>query len=137
MKSRSSAASGNRRCVRVLRVAYIDQVSELGGAEHLLLTLLSGIGQAGISPILICCQDGPLLDQARRFGIKTMIVPLPRFASLSSIVKTVKIPNPFAAVWNCLSLVRSARIMRSVFRAEGVDLVQTNSTFSHLYVGIA
>jgi glycosyltransferase involved in cell wall biosynthesis len=130
-------ASENRRCARVLRVAYIDQVSELGGAEHLLLTLLSGIAQAGISPILICCQDGPLPNQARRRGIRTLIVPLPRFASLSSIVRTVKIPNPFAAFWNCLSLVRSARIMRSVFQAEGVDLVQTNSAFSHIYGGIA
>lgn len=130
-------ASENRRCARLLRVAYLDQVSELGGAEHLLLTLLSGIGQAGISPILICCQEGPLPDQARRLGIRTMIVPLPRFASLSSIVRTVKIPNPFAAFWNCLSLVRSARIMRSVFQAEGVDLVQTNSAFSHIYGGLA
>lgn len=121
----------------MLRVAYIDQVSELGGAEHLLLTLLSGIGRAGVSPILICCQEGSLPEQARRFGIRTLIVPLPRFASLSSVVRTVKIPNPFAAFWNCLSLVRSAWIMRSVLQAEGVDLVQTNSTFSHIYGGLA
>lgn len=121
----------------MLRVAYIDQVSEMGGAEHLLLTLLSGIVHAGISPLLICCQDGPLPEQARRLGVRTLIVPLPRFASLSSVVRTVKIPNPFAALRNGLSLVRSAWIMRSVFQAEGVDLVQTNSAFSHIYGGLA
>jgi glycosyltransferase involved in cell wall biosynthesis len=120
-----------------MKIAYIDQSGELGGAEHLLLTLLDGLPKDKISPLLICAHDGPFLEQARKKGIPTITVLLPHFFSISFLINHRKIFNPLALFWNALSLFRSAWRVMLCLRAAKIDLVQTNSAFAHIYGGLA
>ena len=52
----------------------------MGGAERVLLDLLGMVRHARPSwPVgLLVANDGPLVDDARRLGVKTLIVPFPR-----------------------------------------------------------
>ena len=120
-----------------MRIAYIDQAGEMGGAEHLLLTLLDGLPREKVQALLICGQDGPFVDQARRRGIQTLVVPLPALYSTSWVVNQRKLINPLAVLWNVVSLFRSAWRVRWHLRNAQIDLVQTNSAFAHIYGGLA
>lgn len=121
----------------IIRIAYVDQQTEMGGAEHLLLTLLEGLPRDTVDPLLICPQDGAFVEEARQLNIPTRIVPLPVFYSLSWVVNQRKIFNPLAAIWNLSSILRSAWQLKTHLKEAQVDLVQTNSAFAHIYGGLA
>jgi glycosyltransferase involved in cell wall biosynthesis len=121
----------------LLRIAYLDQTGELGGAEHVLLLLLKGMVKTAVDPVLICAEDGPFPERARELGITTRIISLPRFASLSVVVGRLKILNPTAVVWNAIALLISALRVEPTLRKEAVNIVQTNSAFAHIYGGLA
>lgn len=128
-----------------VRIAYIDHTGEMGGAEHLLLQLLTGLTSAPtatetanpVAPILICGRDGLFPQKALERGIPTVILPLPKLASFSLVLGHRKILNPFAVVSNLVQLLRASRQLGARLRDTGVDLVQTNTTFAHLYGGLA
>ena len=120
-----------------IRIAYIDQTGEMGGAEHLLLTLLNGLPHDAIQPMLICAENGPLVNIVRGLGIPVKILTLPPLYSVSWIFKHRKIFNPLAVFWNVVGLVRSAWRTRRYLSSMRVDLIQTNSAFAHLYGGLA
>ena len=121
----------------MLRIAYLDHTGELGGAEHVLLLLLSGFAQSQVTPILICAEEGPFPEKARRLAIKTEIVNLPTFISLSVVVGRLKILNPVAVIRNAFALLRSALRVRPILQMHEVRIVQTNSAFAHIYGGLA
>jgi glycosyltransferase involved in cell wall biosynthesis len=67
-----------------MRVAYLNPVGALGGAERSLLDLIAALqAHAGASPEgafephLICGEDGPLVEAARGQGVSVQVHPLP------------------------------------------------------------
>jgi len=122
---------------RPIRIAYIDHTSEMGGAEHLLLTLFAGISPELVIPILICAEEGVFTLKAQQIGVSVRIISLPRFASLSFVIGTRKILNPVAFLYNAFCLVIGAWRISRCLDKENIDIVQTNSAFSHIYGGIA
>lgn len=123
---------------RPVRVAYLDHVADLGGAEHVLLNLLSQMPPDRIVPTLICSQEGDLSERARAIGVATEIVRLPPFFSTSWLVGNEKVINPFAVIWNAIGLyIGARRIVRRIEEKQlQVDVVQTNTVLSHVYGGI-
>jgi glycosyltransferase involved in cell wall biosynthesis len=122
---------------RPLRIAYIDHTGAMGGAEHLLLSLLRLLPTDRIVPFLFCGQDGRLVVEARKLGIQTEFISLPRFLSTSWVCKNRKVLNPFAVLWNGAALLVAAwRLVQKIRKLE-IDLIQTNTVFSHIYGGIA
>ncbi|MBC7185760.1 MAG: glycosyltransferase [Calditrichaeota bacterium] len=120
-----------------LRIAFIDHSHELGGAEHLLLTLIDGLPRERFEPIIITPREGPFTQEARKRNIRTLVFPLPPFWSQSLLFGTRKLLNPLAACWNAINMLYSAWKLQRVLRQEDIDLVQTNSTFAHIYGGVA
>ncbi len=120
-----------------LQIAFIDSSGELGGAEHLLLALIDGLPREKMQAFLICGQEGPFPEEARRRGISTQVILSPRFMSLSVVIGTRKILNPVAILRNLYSVVSAARQLNRQLRAAQIDLVQTNTNFAHLYGGLA
>lgn len=120
-----------------LRIAFVDHSHELGGAEHLLLILIEGLPKDRFDPLIITPCEGPFTQEARERNIRTLVCSLPPFWSQSVVLKDRKLLNPLAAVWNTMSALYSAWKLQSVLRKHGVNLVQTNSTFAHIYGGIA
>lgn len=62
------------------RILFLSISGELGGAERSLLNLMTTLHQADPSAerYLIAATDGPLLAEARKLGVQTELVPLPR-----------------------------------------------------------
>lgn len=118
------------------RIAYLDQTGEMGGAEHLLLMLMSGI-QDSVTPILVTAEDGPFVAETDKKGIATTVISLPPLYSTSWIFARRRILNPLAIAWNLISLGLASRRLAQFLEQQSVDLVQTNSVFAHLYGGIA
>lgn len=63
-----------------LRVAYLNPVSELGGAEFSLLDLMAAVGEAGpqVERHLIVGAEGPLVERARKLRVNVHVLPMPR-----------------------------------------------------------
>jgi len=122
---------------RPLHIAYIDHTGEMGGAEHLLLTLFRSLPAEEIIPILICGQAGRLVTETGQLGIQTEIVSLPKFYSTSWVWGKRKIINPFAVLWDGASLLVGSWQLIQKLRYLQIDIIQTNTLFSHIYGGIA
>ena len=119
----------------------------MGGAERVLLDLLGMVRLAQPSwPVgLLIGDDGPLADEARRIGVRTMIAPFPRElarlgdASLSS-------PNAEAMAWTrfmgravggSLSILAYVRQIRREIAAFAPDIVHSNGFKMHLLAACA
>lgn len=120
-----------------VRIAYLTERSNPGGAEHLLLRLLDGLPRDRIVPLVICPTAGPLLDEAEKRNIATMIVPIPGLRPINWRLGDRLILNPFAVIANLFSTLVAAIRVASRLRGEQIMLFQTNSTFSHIYGGLA
>ncbi len=108
----------------------------MGGAEHLLLRLITGLPPE-ISPILVCGNPGQFPETARARQVNTTVLQVPKFISTSFVIRQRKIFNPLALVVNAFLVLNVAWELRQFLRASGADLVQTNTTFSHIYGGLA
>jgi len=116
-----------------INIAYVDHTGELGGAEHLLLSLLGQLPHNKVTPFLFCGAKGPFNQQAQNLGIHTEIINLPRFYSTSWVWGNKKFLNPVAVLWNGISLFFAAWRLRQKIQTFQIDLVQTNPVLSHLY----
>ena len=109
----------------------------MGGAEHVLLALLEGFSRDEVQSHLVCPKEGELTARAARAHIRTIIVPIPTFASVSVLWRNHKIVNPFAVIYDfaliVLAAIRTARRLRRV----QVEIIHTNTFFAHLYGGLA
>lgn len=121
-----------------LRVAYLDETSQMGGAEHLLLTLLQGIRSLQIEPLLVCRGHGPLLEEAGRRGIRTVLLPIPPLLPVSwRLSSGIKILNPLAIAWDIAAVLIASLQLTMLLVRNRVHLIQSNYVFSHIYGGIA
>ncbi len=109
----------------------------MGGAEHLLLSLLRQLPPGEITPFLFCGQNGRLVEEVRKLGIHAEIIDLPKFFSTSWVWRGRKILNPFAVIWNSINLLLAASRLTQKIRNLEIDIIQTNTILSHLYGGAA
>lgn len=102
-------------CVRVL---YISPIGERGGAEVVLLNILTGHDRSRFTPMVCFLKEGPLVTEAQKTGVRTFLVPTGRFR-------------------NFVLTLRAIRRIRRLLREEQVDLVVSNMAMGHLYGGLA
>ncbi|MHA3704653.1 glycosyltransferase [Jatrophihabitans sp. YIM 134969] len=114
-----------------LRVAVVNHVAVLGGAELALATVLPTVAEQ-VDLLVVLAEEGPLADTLRADGVDVRIVPLDRRvtglrrdALAGGLVRTV------------LSLARYVLVLRRLLRAERVDVVHTNSMKAAFYGGVA
>jgi len=103
---------------RPVRVLYITPVGERGGAEVVLLNILKHHDRARYTPMVCLLKEGPLVEEIRCLGIKSVLVPTGRFRSV-------------------VDTFRAIREIRRFLREEAVDLVFSNLAMGHLYGGLA
>ena len=138
--------STNPRCAVVcaddpgtgrIRIAYVDATGEMGGAEHLLLTLLAGAAQIQVEPLFICSQEGPFPERVRQLGVPSYVFKIPRLFSFSPRIRGIRVVNPLAIAWDLCVLLGAAWRTVRFLRPRHPSLVQTNSVLAHIYGGIA
>ena len=63
-----------------MRLLYLSPTASMGGAERVLLDLLTNVRR--VQPTwtigLFVANDGPLVEDARRIGVKVRVLPFPR-----------------------------------------------------------
>ena len=102
-----------------MNVLYLDHASELGGAEHSLLGLLSTLDRARFSPTL-ACPPGRLADRARDLDVPVVELELEK----------VRSRNPLRSLWR---LRRGGRRLRAVLAGGPYDVLHANTLRAAVY----
>ena len=101
-----------------MRVLFLDQFGDLGGAQKCLLDLLPAVAEAGWSARLAAPGEGVLLERARALGATTDRL---RLASYRSGRKPLS-----EGVRFLVEIPRLARQLKKLVRAQQPDLVYVN-----------
>jgi len=110
------------------RIAYVNHVSEMCGAEQSLAVLLSHLDRDVCEPLLIFPGPGALDDVAATLSIQSRWLAVARF-------RRTRRPARVAAYAMRWDLAR--RDLARVIREEGIDIVHCNSTTAQLFGGAA
>jgi glycosyltransferase involved in cell wall biosynthesis len=129
-----------------LRVLYLSATGILGGAERVLLNVMTAVRRrnAGFRPSLLALGDGPLPERARAAGIPTTVLPLPpRLSALGDsqlsgtgrVGRWVRVLAGLlrAAPAMCGYLRRLARQLRQL----APELIHSNGIKTHLLLRLA
>jgi glycosyltransferase involved in cell wall biosynthesis len=94
-------------------ILFCSHVTELGGAEHVLLDLLGELDRDDVEPHLACPDDGPLAQRARALAVPVHHVPI---GGRSPWAKALSLPvaahalRKTARALNCRTLVANSMI---------------------------
>ncbi|HEV3257746.1 MAG TPA: glycosyltransferase family 4 protein [Gemmataceae bacterium] len=129
-----------------MNIVYLNPVGALGGGERSLLDVMASVRQA--DPLarlsLVACTDGPLLDHARRLGVRVLLLPMPEALvelgdsgwkgrpPLDTFI-TLARRGP-AAAWTTWCY---ARRLRRAIRGLQPDIVHSNGIKCHLLTRLA
>lgn len=129
-----------------MRVAYLNPVAALGGAERSLLDLIAALqARADASqpyePHLICGEEGPLVEVARSQGVAVQVLELP--AALSHLGDSSISGGLRASLKGALRFARAApsaawgarayaRRLGGVLRELAPDWIHSNALKTHL-----
>jgi glycosyltransferase involved in cell wall biosynthesis len=101
------------------RILYVSSAADRGGAEVVLMEILTHLDRNRFRPEVVSLQEGNLAGEIQRqFGIPVTTVPISRFRDLQRGGQVV-------------------RQLARVAREHGIDLVHANGTAAHLYGGLA
>jgi len=101
-----------------VRIVFLDQFSDFGGAQLCLRDVLEEVSSRGWQAEVMAPSAGPLLDFARERGFTVQSLPLTRYSSGS---KTASDVLRFG-----LDMARSASMLRRVLRERPADLIYVN-----------
>ena len=77
-----------------INILYVSPFSHIGGGEVSILTVISNLDRKVFYPILVCYEDGPFVEKARRSGIETIIFrragPMTEFSIIWKLVRYIK-----------------------------------------------
>jgi glycosyltransferase involved in cell wall biosynthesis len=116
-----------------LRVLHLAHTSAWSGGEISLLRLIDALDQREVHSVLVCAEDGRLVDNARGHNVPTVVEPLApevrerRRRQVGSLGTLTLLP----------SLVAYARRLARLARAERIDVIHTNSLKAFVYGAIA
>ncbi|MFH5805806.1 glycosyltransferase family 4 protein [Alienimonas sp. DA493] len=129
-----------------LRLLFLSPVGTIGGAERVLLDVLTGVRTAlpEASLALLCGGEGPLIAAARDLGVSARAVVLPTAAARlgdspdargGSVSGRGARLARFAAAGPAVA--RAALRWRAAVRAERPDLIHSNGLKTHLLTAAA
>lgn len=104
------------------RVLYVEQRSSLAGSRFSLLSIVKGVRDYGIVPLVVCGSDGPFVEELKRAKVSVEIIDISVLFS----------PSPRRTAINLLSLIRLWRCAVEMH----VDLIHSNSFGAHILAGI-
>jgi glycosyltransferase involved in cell wall biosynthesis len=125
-----------------VRIAFLNPIAQIGGAERSLLDILASLRQA--RPAwdfhLVLGETGPLIDAATRLGVSVHVLPLPKQLARLGDSATGELEGDQSAklhlLWRLLSATPSAatyvRALRLTLQDLAPDVVHTNGFKMHV-----
>jgi glycosyltransferase involved in cell wall biosynthesis len=121
----------------LIKIAYVEQDSNIGGAEVNLFYLFERMNRDHFYPVVVVPCEGPLTERLKEIGVRYHIIAQVKFISTSTYILWKKIFNPFAVIYDVLVFLPTVWSLRSFLKKERVNIVHTNSMLAHIYGGIA
>lgn len=103
---------------RAVNILFLDQFSDLGGAQHCLLDLIPAVQAAGWSIACAAPGSGPLLEKLRNLGVTTHSLPETR------LTLGAKSPKDFLSF--ALQAPKLANRISRLTRDHPIDLIYVN-----------
>jgi glycosyltransferase involved in cell wall biosynthesis len=120
-----------------MRVAFVDQSVQMGGVEYTTLRLAQALDKSRYDPMIISPEEGGLPSLARQSGLCVVIVPCPKFPSVSLLWKNKYIFNPFGMIVSAINVYRAAHNLELYLKKHPIDVLITKGLMAHFYGGIA
>jgi glycosyltransferase involved in cell wall biosynthesis len=119
-----------------MKILYLDHTSEMGGAEHNLVDLLTHLDRTRLTLHVATTPGGPLVDHCQ-----ALTVPV-SFLDFSAEARFTSREQIQAAPWSLLlkllpELLSVRQQLRQIMREQRIDLLQTNSLKAHLLGSLA
>lgn len=119
-------------------VVFVDETSEIGGAEINLLMVAPGLKASGWDLRVVVPQAGRLGMRLHELGVAVDYVAKPALISSSFYVgHQYKLPNPLALLINPIQGLIWISRLRRCFDQTQPAVVQTVSMWSHAFAGLA
>lgn len=139
----SEVAAGSHRPVgtassanRPVKVCFVNDSGEIGGAERSLLTLLDEMGRLGLpAATVVAFHDGPFVEALSSRDVRVVRCPLPETVGRLTRLYRGYGPRDYARAVMA-GAVMAARL-RKVLNDEQPTLVHTNSVKAHVLAGVA
>ena len=122
---------------KVIKIAFIEQDSGIGGAEVNLFYLFRGIDRDHFDPIVVVPYEGPLTERLKKVGVKYHVIPRVKFISTSTYILGKKIFNPLAVLYDIFIFLPTIWKLKNFLKEEKINVVHTNSMMAHIYGAIA
>ncbi|NCO34736.1 MAG: hypothetical protein AUJ92_14680 [Armatimonadetes bacterium CG2_30_59_28] len=110
------------------RILYVNHVSQMSGAEHSLLGLLTTLPRDRFEPIVALPDEGPLRNRVEGLGIETVSVPLGRLK---------RSLQPTHMLDSLNRIYRSRQALKAFCQQRDICLIHSNSTRAHFAGGHA
>jgi glycosyltransferase involved in cell wall biosynthesis len=121
----------------MIRLAIVEQESQMGGVEYSTLYLAAALDRALYAPLVIAPVPGPLVENCARRSVPTQIAPRPQFRSASFRIGSRTLADPLAMLANPQRLVQASHYVERLLREYRTDLVLTKGLLTHFYAGLA
>lgn len=111
------------------KILYLNPSSQIGGGEKSLLDLLRFLNRGKYHPIVSCPQKGRLVEELRKMGIETEIVPYHRkIVALSRRGYAIHIWGVcFSLMWFAPTIL----MLKNLINDKGIHLIVTNGIKCH------
>ncbi len=126
---------------RARTVAILESSAKMGGIQHTTLALAAGLEGNTWKPIVICPEEGELTLACRSADVEVRTLPVysMRSTSVSGREPELKLPNPFAWMWNAADSLSPAptALPRFLKQASAGSGGYEGSAVSLFYGGLA
>jgi glycosyltransferase involved in cell wall biosynthesis len=97
------------------KILYVNLTAKTSGAEFCLLRLMAGLDKKKFRPILLLPESGPLLDQAGRMDIETIVLP-----------SLIKFGEHFH-FWKVFKALRAVWLLKKIMQNKKINLLHANA----------
>ena len=120
------------------KLMILESSSKIAGVQQNTQYLAAKVNRALWEPVIACPEEGDLPRKCREAGLEVRILPRPLLLSTSFWAgNSVKLPNPFAWVWNIVAILIAASATRRFLAGERPAIVVTKGLLCHFYGGLA
>jgi len=120
------------------KVVFVESAAAMGGVQFSTLYLAQRLNRELWNPIVVCPEDGDLIQACRNAGVETQVLEQPGLRSTSVRVgRTLRLPNPAAWLWNGFRVRAAVRKLKRFLAESRPELVVTKGLSSHFVGGMA
>lgn len=105
--------------------------SSIGGGSYCLLNILKALDRKKYTPIVLLCENGPLVKAIEQLDIKIYYMPLMRLVPYNKSILSV------SNIIKLLNLIRSFKQFRQILHEISPDIIYVNTMMMYPYLRIA